>query len=237
MEIIPAIDLREGACARIFSDVSPAEIYSDDPLEQAVIFKHLGVKSVHITDLDGSFCGHLCNLRVIQEMLELSGLAIELVGGIRSMENIDTLIDLGVSRVVVGVQVLRDKELTKKAFEKYGEKILPGIDARDGMVAIEGFETSLGKTAAMVLKEIKAMGINKIIYTDLRRYGSMKGPNFRGIEEMVETSGMEIVVAGGISDYQALRRLKDIGVAGAVIGKAIYSGNIELPRALEIAAS
>ena len=85
MEIIPAIDLREGACARIFSDVSPAEIYSDDPLEQAVIFKHLGVKSVHITDLDGSFCGHLCNLRVIQEMLELSGLAIELVGGIRSM--------------------------------------------------------------------------------------------------------------------------------------------------------
>ena len=237
MEIIPAIDLREGACARIFSDVSPAEIYSDDPLEQAVIFKHLGVKSVHITDLDGSFCGHLCNLRVIQEMLELSGLAIELVGGIRSMENIDTLIDLGISRVVVGVQVLRDKELTKKAFEKYGEKILPGIDARDGMVAIEGFETSLGKTAAMVLKEIKAMGINKIIYTDLRRYGSMKGPNFQGIEEMVETSGMEIVVAGGISDYQALRRLKDIGVAGAVIGKAIYSGNIELPRALEIAAS
>ena len=237
MEIIPAIDLREGACARIFSDVSPAEIYSDDPLEQAVIFKHLGVKSVHITDLDGSFCGHLCNLRVIQEMLELSGLAIELVGGIRSMENIDTLIDLGVSRVVVGVQVLRDKELTKKAFEKYGEKILPGIDARDGLVAIEGFETSLGKTAAMVLKEIKAMGINKIIYTDLRRYGSMKGPNFQGIEEMVETSGMEIVVAGGISDYQALRRLKDIGVAGAVIGKAIYSGNIELPRALEIAAS
>ena len=237
MEIIPAIDLREGACARIFSDVSPAEIYSDDPLEQAVIFKHLGVNSVHITDLDGSFCGHLCNLRVIQEMLELSGLAIELVGGIRSMENIDTLIDLGVSRVVVGVQVLRDKELTKKAFEKYGEKILPGIDARDGMVAIEGFETSLGKTAAMVLKEIKAMGINKIIYTDLRRYGSMKGPNFQGIEEMVETSGMEIVVAGGISDYQALRRLKDIGVAGAVIGKAIYSGNIELPRALEIAAS
>lgn len=237
MEIIPAIDLREGACARIFSDVSPAEIYSDDPLEQAVIFKHLGVKSVHITDLDGSFCGHLCNLRVIQEMLELSGLAIELVGGIRSMENIDTLIDLGVSRVVVGVQVLRDKELTKKAFEKYGEKILPGIDARDGMVAIEGFETSLGKTAAMVLKEIKAMRINKIIYTDLRRYGSMKGPNFQGIEEMVETSGMEIVVAGGISDYQALRRLKDIGVAGAVIGKAIYSGNIELPRALEIAAS
>ena len=237
MEIIPAIDLREGACARIFSDVSPAEIYSDDPLEQAVIFKHLGVKSVHITDLDGSFCGHLCNLRVIQEMLELSGLAIELVGGIRSMENIDTLIDLGVSRVVVGVQVLRDKELTKKAFEKYGEKILPDIDARAVMVDIEGFETSLGKTATMVLKEIKAMGINKIIYTDLRRYGSMKGPNFQGIEEMVETSGMEIVVAGGISDYQALRRLKDIGVAGAVIGKAIYSGNIELPRALEIAAS
>ena len=232
MEIIPAIDLREGACARIFSDVSPAEIYSDDPLEQAVLFEQLGVKSVHITDLDGSFSGHLCNLRVIQDMLELSGLAIELVGGIRSMEIIDTL-----SGGVVGIVGLRDKDLTKMACDKFGDKLLRGIDAREGMVAIEGFETSLGKTAAVALKEIQAMGINKIIYTDLRRYGSMKGPNFQGIEEMVETSGMDIVVAGGISDYKSLRRLKEIGVAGAVIGKAIYSGNIEIPRAMEIASS
>lgn len=237
MEIIPAIDLRAGACARIFSEVSPSEIYTDDPVEQAVIFKQLGAQRLHITDLDGSFSGHLCNLRVLQEMLDISGLEIELSGGIRSMANIDTLIDLGVSRVVVGIQVLRDKELTRQAFAKYGEKILPGIDARDGMVAIEGFETSLGKTAAMLLKELKALGIKRIIYTDLRRYGSMKGPNFQGIEEMAKTSGLEIVVAGGIPDYQALRRLREIGVAGAVIGKALYAGNIELPRALTIAAS
>ena len=236
MEIIPAIDLREGACSRVFSDVSPADIYSDDPLEQAVLCKQQGVSTVHITDLDGSFSGHLCNLRVIQEMASSSGLNIELAGGIRSMENIDTLIDLGISNVVVGMQFLRNKELTRRAFEKYGDRILPGIDARDGMVAIEGFETALGKTAAVMIKEIKSLGINKIIYTDLRRYGSMKGPNFQGIEELVETSGMDIVVAGGISDYQSLRRLKEIGVVGAIIGKAIYSGNIELSRALEIAA-
>lgn len=237
MDIIPAIDLREGACARIFGDTSPAPIYSDDPLEQAIMFKQLGIDKVHITDLDGSFSGHLCNLRIIQEMVEFSGLSIQLSGGVRSMEHINTLVDIGVADIVVGVPFLRNNELTQKAYAKYGEKILPGVDGRDGMVAIEGFETSVSKSVAMLLEEIREMGMNRVIYTDLRRYGSMKGPNFEGIKEMVDSSGLEVVIAGGVSDYDSLIRLKDMGVAGVIIGKAIYSGAIQLPHAIEIAAS
>jgi phosphoribosylformimino-5-aminoimidazole carboxamide ribotide isomerase len=235
LDIIPAIDLREGECARIFGDLTPTAIYSDDPLEQAILFQKAGVESVHITDLDGSFSGHLCNLRVIQEMVECSGLLIQLGGGVRSMEHIDTLANIGVSSIVLGAPFLRNAELTQKAFAKYGDRVVPGVDGRDGMVAIEGFETLVSKSVNALLKEIKAMGMRKVIYTDLLRYGTMKGPNFERIREMVETSGLQVVVAGGISDYNALKRLKEMGVAGAIVGKAIFSGVIELKRAMKIA--
>lgn len=237
MDIIPAIDLREGECARIFGDLTPASIYSDDPLEQAILFKQAGVESVHITDLDGSFSGHLCNLRIIQEMAECSGLLIQLSGGVRSMGHIDTLANIGVHRIVLGTPFLRNAELTKKAFAKYGERVIPGVDGRDGMVAIEGFETSVSKSVTTLLQEIKAMGMQKVIYTDLLRYGTMKGPNYDRIREMVETSGLQVVVAGGVSGYASLQKLKDLGVAGVIVGKAIYSGAIELKQAMEIACA
>lgn len=236
MEIIPAIDLREGACARVFGEVSPAEIYTDNPLEQAIIFKQLGATQIHITDLDGSFSGHLCNLRVVQEIAEKSGLSLQLSGGVRSLEDIATLSELGVNHIVVGNHFLNNRSLLKQAFAKYGEHIVPGVDGRDGMVAIEGFETSLSKSVSVLLKEIKELGMSRILYTDLRRYGSMKGPNFAGITELVEGSGLQVMIAGGVSDYASLKRLKSIGIAGAVIGKAIYSGNIELQRAMQIGA-
>ena len=145
MDIIPAIDLREGACARVFGEMSPADIYTDDPLEQAVIFKQLGAKQIHITDLDGSFSGHLCNLRVIQEMVELSGLDIQLSGGVRSLADIDTLINLGVEHVVVGVHFLNNHELIKRAYAKYGRQQTGG---REGTVGF-GFLYFPGNVAGM----------------------------------------------------------------------------------------
>ena len=237
MEIIPAIDLREGACARIFGDAAPSSLYTDDPLEQAIIFKQLGVERIHITDLDAAFCGHLCNLRIIQEIVEYSGVKVQLAGGVRTMEHITTLADLGVDEIVLGVPVLRNSELTAKAVSLYGQRVVPGVDGRDGMVAIEGFETSVSKSVTKFLKEIRKQGIKRVVYTDLRRYGTMKGPNYDGIREVIEVSGMEVSIAGGISDYESLQKLKDMGVKGAIIGKAIYSGTIELPRAVEIASA
>ena len=238
MEIIPAIDLREGACARVLGDNHPEQaVYSDDPLEQAVILKGLGASRVHITDLDGAFSGHLCNLRIIQELVEYSGVKIQLSGGIRSLEHMDTLISLGVDKVVLGAAILRNASLTAKAFEKHGDKVIPGVDGRDGMVAIEGFETSAAKSVVKLMAEIKDIGINQAIYTDLRRYGTMKGPNFEGIEEIISTSGLKITVAGGISQYQSIEKLKDMGAGAIIIGKAIYAGVIDFIKARQIASN
>ena len=237
MEIVPAIDLREGACSRIFTDKVSPSLYTDDPLEQAIIFRQLGAKRVHITDLDASFCGRLCNLDVLQEIVNYSGLEVQLAGGVRKMEDIDTLIDLGVNYVILGVPVLRDKELTHAAIEKYGSRLVPGVDGRDGMVAIEGFETSVSKSVAVFLNEIQELGIDNVVYTDLRRYGTMKGPNFEAIQDVINACRMHISIAGGISDYDALQRLKDMGVQSAIIGKALYSGAIDLQKAIQLAAS
>ncbi len=236
MDIIPAIDLREGTCVRVFGNTTPAEIYTDDPVEQAVLLAQMGATKIHITDLDAAFSGHLCNLRVIQEMAKLPNISLQLSGGVRSLADIATLDGLGVEYIVVGVRFLGNKDLLKEAYAKYGERIIPGVDARDGLVAIEGYELSLSKTVSMLLDEIGSLNISKILYTDLRRYGSMQGPNFQGIEDLVEESRLDVMVAGGVSDYASLLRLKEIGVAGAVIGKAIYAGNIELQRAMELAA-
>ena len=236
MEIIPAIDLREGACARVLGADSTTEaIRSDDPLEQAVILRELGAVWVHITDLDGAFSGHLCNLRILQEIVETSGLRVQHSGGVRSMENIDTLLSLGVSRVVLSSSILRNRELTGRIIEKYGEKVIPGVDGRDGMVAMEGFTTSAATSVINLLADLKNMGVRQIIYTDLRRCGAMKGPNFESIGDLLLNSGLKAFIAGGINSYQAIERLKDMGASGLIIGKAIYTGAIDLQHAEEIA--
>lgn len=236
MDIIPAIDLREGACARVLGDTLPEHgVYSDDPLEQAIMLRELGAEWVHITDLDGAFSGHLCNLRIIQEIVEYAGVKVQHSGGIRSLEHVNTLLAMGVSRVVLGTAVLRNNELTAKAFEKFGEQIIPGIDGRDGMIAIEGFETSAAKSVLRMLNELRDIGIQRVIYTDLRRYGTMRGPNFEGIAEIINNCGMKTVVAGGVSRYESIERLRTMGAEGIIIGKAIYTGAIDLKKALQIA--
>ncbi len=236
MQVIPAIDLRVGACARLLDDNQVSmDVYSDDLLEQINIFKDLGAKKVHITDLDGAFSGHLCNLRILQEVVRYADMEIQLAGGIRTMENIDTLISLGIHQVVLSATVLRNAELTGRAVAAYGRQVVAGIDGRDGMATIEGFETSASKTVSNLLKDIIALGMRDIIFTDVRRYGSMKGPNMDSIGELIQSAGADIYIAGGVSDYQTIQRLKEIGVAGVIIGKALYTGAIEYAKAKEMA--
>ena len=151
------------------------------------------------------------------------------------MENIDTLLSLGVSRVVLSSSILRNRELTGRIIEKYGEKVIPGVDGRDGMVATEGFTTSAATSVINLLADLKNMGVRQIIYTDLRRCGAMKGPNFESIGDLLLNSGLKAFIAGGINSYQAIERLKDMGASGLIIGKAIYTGAIDLQHAEEIA--
>ncbi|MCR4963461.1 MAG: hypothetical protein K6B40_06265 [Firmicutes bacterium] len=236
LQVIPAIDLRVGACARLLDDYQlAADVYSDNLLEQVNIFKNLGAGKVHITDVDGSFSGHLCNLRILQEVVRDADVEIQLAGGIRSMENIDTLVSLGIHQVVLSATVLRNAELTGRALAAYGRQVAAGIDGRDGMATIEGFETSASKTVRHLLDEIIALGMRDIIFTDVRRYGSMKGPNMESIGELIESGAADIYIAGGISDYQTIQRLKEIGVSGVIIGKALYTGAIDYAKAKEMA--
>lgn len=236
MEIIPAIDLREGLCAAVLgADSSTEAIRSEDVVEQAVILRELGAEWIHITDLDGAFSGRLCNLRLLQELVELPGLRIQHSGGVHSVEHIDTLLALGVARVVMGASILHDRELTARMLEKYGDSVIPGVDGRDGMVAIEGFEALASTSVRNRLLELKSMGFQRLVYTDLRRCGAMKGPNFEGISEIMETTGLKMMIAGGINSYAAIQRLKEMGAEALIIGKAIYTGAIDLRQAEAIA--
>ena len=231
MQIIPAIDLREGACARILGDLDNIPyIYSNDPLEQALLLKEVGAQMVHITDLDGSFSGRPCNLQVIKDIVNTTKLDIQLYGGIRSLEHIETLIGLGVKRVVLSAAMLRQPQIVAQAINKYGDRLLAGIDGRDGQIAIEGFETSISTTVQHQLKVVKNLGIKEILYTDLRRYASLKGPNFSGIQAVIKESGLQILVAGGISSHETVEKLQEIGVIGVIIGKAIYTGALDLKQ-------
>ncbi len=237
MQIIPAVDIRDGRSALVPGvDTLTRIVNSEDPVEQAIIFRELGAQWIHVTDLDGSFSGRLCNMRLIQEMSELPGLKIEYSGGVRTKEQVDTLISMGVERVMLRASILRNKAITQQLFEQYGDRVIAGVDGRDGMVTIEGFATAVSTSVLNMVAEMRDMGMKQIAYTDLRRSGMMKGPNIEGIEQIISTSGMKVLIAGGVNNYDTIRLLKKLGAAGLIIGKAIYTGAIDFRNAQTIAA-
>ena len=181
-----------------------------------------------------SLSGHLNNINVLRDIASRAQVNIQYSGGVRNLEHIETLLALGVQRVVLGVTFLRDRNLTQEAFTKYGERILPGVDARDGMVAIEGFKTSAATEVGYMVQSLQEMGVSRILYTDLRRIGSLRGANLAMIDSMV-SQGLKVHVAGGVNSYETIQRLKEAGVEGVIIGKAIYTGAIDLPQALGLA--
>ena len=234
MQIIPAVDLREGACSRILGDSAAARnIYSSDPLEQVLLLKNVGARWVHITDLDGAFSGHICNLPVLREIITFAGIDIQLSGGIRSLGHVETLLSLGVKRVVISAAMQREPRMVAKAVELYGDRVLAGLDGRDGVAVTEGFETTGRNTVQRQIEMLREAGIKQIVYTDLRRAGALKGPNFDGIEGIIKSAGVEVLVAGGIASLEAIVRIKAMGAAGAIIGKAIFTGAVDLTQALQ----
>lgn len=236
MEIIPAIDLREGQSIRLLGEeAEQVAIYHDDVLEQVLAFREAGAKWVHITDLDGAFSGHLGDLKIIQELVKNSDVNIQFYGGIRTKEDIEKVLGIGVARISIGTAAIRNADLVRWACRKYGSQIALGLDCRDGLVALEGWESPVGKTVDMLIAEMKDCGVEYLIYTDIRRDGSMKGPNLETIEQVIKKSGMKVIVCGGIDSVECVRKLRDFQAAGAVIGKAIYMGAISLPEALAVA--
>ena len=238
MEVIPAIDLRDGRCVRLVQGEKGTEtIYSDEPVEMAMRWQGLGASRLHVVDLDGAFTGAPRNLDVIAKMAQAVKIPLQVGGGIRTMETVRKLFDLGVDRVVLGTAAILSPELVQQCGRAYGDRVVVGIDGRDGMVAIEGWEATVETTVEDLARRIAWMGIKRVIFTDTRRDGTLRGPNLEATRSIAVSSGLKVIASGGVSsldDLRALKTLKPFGVEGVIMGKALYSGAITLSEALLI---
>ena len=239
MIIFPAIDIRGGKCVRLTKgDFSQETVFSDRPEEMAKKWEAQGARYLHVVDLDGALAGKPVNLAAIKAIIKAVSIPIELGGGIRTMENIEMLLDLGVERVILGSVAVREPELVREACAKFGERIVVGIDAKDGIVAVDGWGVSGDVEAPVLAKEMAAVGVQHIIYTDISRDGMLSGVNVAATAELAQAAGIQVIASGGVSCLEDIRQVKaaaSAGIEGVIVGKAIYTGALELPAALELA--
>lgn len=240
MIIFPAIDIRGGKCVRLLKgDFAKETVFSDKPEEMAKKWQAQGAEFLHLVDLDGALAGKSQNLATVEKILAAVDIPVELGGGIRTMENIDDVLALGVRRVILGSVVVRDPELVREACAKYGDRIVVGIDAKEGIVAVDGWGVSGDVEATALAKEMKKAGVKTIIYTDISRDGTLSGVNVEATAKLARESGVAIVASGGvksIADIEALKPYEKDGIEGVIVGKSIYMGTLDLAEAIEIAA-
>lgn len=235
MVIYPAIDIKDGRCVRLFQGrFDNVTVYGDDPVKMAEKWVSMGAKWLHVVDLDGARGGVLNNRNIIMKIARSFPVSVQTGGGIRTMADIEQLVGAGISRVILGTAAVRDPALLKEALSKYPEKTAVGIDAKNGKVAIEGWEKVSGYNAVDFAKQIEKLGCRVIIYTDINTDGTMAGPNLEAMKEMIDSVKMDVIASGGISSLMDLMDLKKIGAAGAITGKAIYTGALDLAEALNL---
>jgi phosphoribosylformimino-5-aminoimidazole carboxamide ribotide isomerase len=235
MIIYPAVDIKDGRCVRLLQGRFDREtVYGDDPVEIAVKWASMGPKWLHVVDLDGARSGFSKNRRIIADIAKNVRIPVQTGGGIRTLNDIDEVIASGAARVVLGTAAVRTPELLKKAVDKYRDKIAVGIDAKDGKVAVDGWETLSEHTAVEFAKMVEQLGVSVVVYTDITTDGMLEGPNLIAVEKMVGAVGIDVIASGGVSSIQDLINLRNTGAAGAITGKAIYTGAIDLSHALKM---
>jgi phosphoribosylformimino-5-aminoimidazole carboxamide ribotide isomerase len=235
MEVIPAVDIKEGKCVRLYQgDYHQEIVFSDNPVDVAMDWKARGAKRLHVIDLDGAAGGEPVNIKVIEAIVNQVGLPVQLGGGIRDEATVAKLLDIGVNRVILGTLAVENPELVKGLCRKYDKAIVVGIDARDGYVATHGWLKGTKIKALELCLQMVDLGVRRIIYTDIKRDGTLTEPDFKAISRMVKVVKLPIIAAGGISKLSHLRKLKEMGVEGAIVGKAIYTGDIDLKEALAL---
>mgnify|MGYP003588272092 CR=1 FL=1 len=240
MLIFPAIDIRGGKCVRLVKgDFHQETVFSDKPEEMAQKWQAQGAQYLHLVDLDGALAGKSVNLPTVRAILQTVNIPAELGGGIRTMQNIDEVLGLGVQRVILGSVAVRDPELVRTACAKYGERIVVGIDAKDGIVAVDGWGVSGDVRVEELAQEMAKAGVKTIIYTDISRDGTLSGVNVEATADLAKASGIKIIASGGvksIEDIKAVKAREKDGIEGVIVGKSIYTGSLDLHEALEIAA-
>jgi len=236
MKIFPAIDLLSGKAVRLYKgDYDKVTVYNDNPAEVALAFEAAGATCMHLVDLDGARSGGTPNLEVIKSILSKTKLFVEVGGGIRSIEVIDKYIEAGVGRVILGTAAVTNPELLTEALKKYGDKVAVGVDLKDGFVAIKGWTEKSELVGFDFMKKLQDMGIRTVICTDISKDGAMMGTNHELYRELSEKLDIQVIASGGVSSIEDIKRLRALGIYGAIIGKAYYTGDIILKEALEVA--
>ena len=236
MIILPAIDLYEGKAVRLFKgNYNEMTVYSENPPEIAADFSSQGATHIHLVDLEGAKYGTTPNIDIISKIAKEYGLFTEVGGGIRTMEVIDRYIDAGVNRVILGTAAVTEGGFVEAAVKKHGDKIAVGVDIKDGFVAIKGWTEKSELEAMAFCKQMENIGVDNIICTDISRDGAMKGTNHELYREMSERFSLKITASGGVSSIDDVKKLTALGIYGAIIGKAYYTGAISVKEAVEVA--
>lgn len=235
MKLYPAIDLYEGKAVRLFKgQYEQMTVYNENPLEVALDFQKAGAECIHLVDLEGAKLGTTPNLSVVRRIVEATDLFVEVGGGIRTMEVIEAYLSIGVNRVILGTAAVTDRTFLKAALAKYGEKIAVGVDLKDGLVAIKGWTETSQWAAEAFFADLETLGVSTVICTDISRDGAMQGTNRGLYKELSSRYNIQLIASGGVSSLEDLTALNGMNLHGAIIGKAYYTGAIDLKEALEV---
>ncbi|TCT17024.1 1-(5-phosphoribosyl)-5-[(5-phosphoribosylamino)methylideneamino] imidazole-4-carboxamide isomerase [Natranaerovirga pectinivora] len=236
MQLYPAIDIKKGQCVRLRQGkFEEMDVYSNTPEEVAKEWERLGGTFIHVVDLDGALVGKSVNEETIKKIVEAVNVPVQVGGGIRTIQDIERKLNLGVSRVIIGTKAVEDPNLVKEAIRLFGpEKIVIGIDAKNGMVAVEGWEKVSKLTALDLCKDMASIGVKTVVYTDIAKDGMLMGPNLEYTGLLASETGLDIIASGGVSSLKDLENLEKVNVEGAIIGKALYTNNIQLDEAVRM---
>ena len=231
MKIFPAIDIKDKKCVRLIKgDFDNKTEYEMSPIEQVGKYKDHGFTNLHIVDLDGALTGETVNLDVIQEIVSKFDLKIEVGGGVRNIDSINKYIDAGVEKIILGSAAIKDKNFLKEACKKFPNQIALGLDAKDGYLSVSGWKENSNQLTLDFLNEVNDYGASRLIYTDINRDGMKQGPNFKGSSEVADISNCPVIISGGVSSVDDIKKVKGLNnnIEGIIVGKAIYDGDINL---------
>lgn len=240
MQIIPAIDIRNGKCIRLIQgDVRDETIYSKEPVEVAKLWQVQGAKLIHVIDIDGALTGKPKNIDIIMKIIKSLKIKIQVGGGLRDEKNIKKYLRADVKRVILSTSVITNEKFLQNILEKYKEKIVVGVDAKGERLAVRGWQDMTNIKVLDFIEKIEKLGVKRIIYTDIKRDGVLKGPNMKGIINVLKNTNMKVIVSGGISRLKNIKRLIELekkypNLEGVIIGKALYTGNIDLKEAIKL---
>jgi len=237
--VIPAIDLSEGKCVRLQrGDMNAKTVFSDEPAEVAQRWANEGAEMIHIVDLDGAFSGTSANFEAVRDIIAAVPIPVELGGGLRTVEQVARVLDAGVKWAILGTAAISNRPELQKCLERFGERIIVGIDARDGRVAVQGWTQTSDVEALELATQMEQLGVGKIIFTDINTDGMLGGPNIPAMKAMAQAVGIPVIASGGVTtleDIRKLRGLERFGLEGCIVGRALYSGTIALAEAVTVA--